>query len=116
MIAAPRQIDTKSETALPNPENQSEDDGDVVEMPKVRIRKAKPLVQRKEIKIDKTDFDKVIDSEVWTKEKLLSFHRPRWEEERKKQIINSANFEEKYFAANLELLDSLFKGYPLEEE
>lgn len=112
MQNAPRQPYVKTEKASEPPEEevQSHDDGDVIEMPKVRIRKGKPLVPRKDTKIDKADFDKVIDSEVWTKEKLLEFHRGRWEEERQKQIDNSANFEEKHFAANLDLLDSLFKG------
>lgn len=76
----------------------------------VRIRKGgKPLVH-KETKIDKKDFDKVIDSEVWTKEKLFEFHREKWDEERAKHIENSKSFEEKHFAANFELLDSLIKG------
>jgi len=110
MQNAPRQMTVKTEKT-PEPEPaQSTDEGDVLDMPKVRIRKAKPLVPRKDVKIDKTDFDKVIDSEVWTKEKLLEFHRGRWWEEKKKQVENSANFEEKHFAANLDLLDSLYKG------
>ena len=106
MQNSPRQMTIKTESN-PEPAELPSDEGDVVEMPKVRIRKGKPLVQRKEIKVNKTDFDKVIDSEVWTKEKLLEFHRGRWTEERKKHIENSSNFEEKHFAANLELLDSL---------
>lgn len=110
MQNAPRQMNVKTEKPNEAPENQPHDDGDVVEMPKVRVRKTKPVVQRKDVKINTTDFDKTIDSETWTKEKLLQFHRSRWEEERKKQINNSANFEEKHFAANLDLLDSLYKG------
>lgn len=65
---------------------------------------------RKDIKINKKDFDKIIDSEVWTKEKLFEFHRGRWNEERAKAIENSKTFEEKHFAANLELLESMVKG------
>lgn len=82
-----------------------------MEMPKVRIRKGgKPLLSRKDTKINRKDLDKQIDSEVWTKEKLLEFHRSRWEEEREKHIECSRNFEEKHFAANLELIESLVKG------
>lgn len=107
----PRLLSVKTEKDALEEPTVSNDEGDVTEMPRVHIRKgAKTFVQRKAEKVNETDFDKVIDSEVWTKEKLLEFHRGNWEEERRKQIINSRNFEEKHFAANLELLDSLFKG------
>lgn len=109
MLNQPRQLGllVKSEK---NPDSliQTVEEGDVVEMPKVLIRKGgKPLVQRKEAKINKKDFDKMIDSEVWTKEKLLEFHRSRWVDERQKQIENTGTYEQKYFSANLQLLDSL---------
>lgn len=111
MQNAPRLLTPKVEKDSEDPAPAEADEGDVTEMPKVRIRKgAKTFVQRKAEKVNETDFDKIIDSEVWTKEKLLEFHRGRWEEERQKQILNSRSFEEKHFAANLELLDSLFKG------
>lgn len=108
MQNAPRQFTSKDKA---DPEILTAEEGDVVEIPRVRIRKGgKPLVARKDTKINKADFDKTIDSEVWTKEKLFEFHRSRWADERQKQIESYRNFEEKHFAANLELLDSLFKG------
>lgn len=67
-------------------------------------------MQRKDSKIDYTDFDTVIDSEIWTKDKLFEFHTGRWTAEREKHIENYRNFEEKHFAANLELLESMIKG------
>ncbi|CRK99098.1 CLUMA_CG011984, isoform A [Clunio marinus] len=89
---------------------QTVEEGDVVEMPKIRIRKStKPVIPRKESKVDIKDLDKAIDSEIWTKEKLLDFHRSRWAEERAKHIETMKNFEEKHFAANLELLETLIK-------
>jgi hypothetical protein len=104
--ALPMKVEKDAEPSVTTAE-----EGDVVEIPKVRIRKGgKPLVQHKENKVNKKDFDKVIDSEVWTKEKLLEFHRPRWQEERQKHIDSSRNFEEKHFAANFELIESLIKG------
>lgn len=106
----PRALPMKVEKATDNVFTTVEE-GDVVEMPKIRIRKGgKPLLNRKENKIDKKDFDKVIDSEIWTKEKLFEFHRTRWQEEREKHIESSRNFEEKHFAANLELIETLIKG------
>lgn len=111
MKNAPRLIHPKVEFDPLETAAVSTDEGDVTAMPKVRIRKgAKTFVQRKVEKVNEADFDKIIDSEIWTKEKLLEFHRGRWEEERQKQVLNSRSFEEKHFAANLELLDSLFKG------
>jgi len=108
MNNAPRMMTIKTEKA-PDPVPQAEE-GDVVEMPKVRIRKGgKPLLQRKDVKINKKDFDKVIDSEIWRKEKLLEFHSKNWTSEREKQIENSKNFDEKHFAANFELIESLIK-------
>lgn len=88
---------------------QTAEEGDVVEMPKVRIRKSKTSSTRTEVKINKKDFDKHIDSETWTKVKLLEFHRSRWMEEKLKQLKISRSFEEKFFAANLELLETLMK-------
>jgi hypothetical protein len=85
------------------------EEGDVVEMPKVRIRKTKTTSARAEIKINKKELDKQIDSETWTKEKLLDFHRERWTEDRRLKSEALQNFKEKYFAANLELLESLIK-------
>lgn len=111
MSNAPRQLTSIKVEKSSEPTVHPFEEGDVIEMPKIRIRKGgKPLVQRKEVKIDHDELDKSIDSEIWTKEKLLEFHRGRWEGERQKQIDNSRNFEEKHFAANLELLESLFKG------
>lgn len=85
-------------------------DGDVVEMPRVRIRKGKQPA-RSEVRINKKDFDKglKIDSELWTKEKLLDDHRVHWQAEKLRHIQSSQAFEEKHFAANLELLESLIK-------
>lgn len=111
MLNAPRQLTSVKAETTSESTSQTTEEGDVLLMPKIRIRKGgKPLVQRKEVKLDKSELDKSIDSEVWTKEKLLEFHRGRWEGERQKQIENSRKFEEKHFAANLELLESLFKG------
>lgn len=87
---------------------QEAQDGDVVEMPKVRIRKGKNPA-RSEVRINKKDFDKQIDVEVWTKEKLLDEHRVVWQAEKERHIKNSRMFEEKHFAANLELIESLIK-------
>jgi protein lin-37 len=110
MQNAPRALPMKPEKGV-DPMVTTAEEGDVVEMPKVRIRKGgKPLVQRKDNNINKKDLDKAIDSEVWTKEKLLEFHRTRWQEERDKHIETSRNFEEKHFAANLELIETLIKG------
>lgn len=111
MQNAPRQFTAKSEKNADPESSPALEEGDVGEMPKVRVRKGgKPLVTRKDVKINNTELDKTIDSEIWTKEKLLEFHRTRWEEERQKHIDNSRNFEDKHFSANLELLESLFKG------
>lgn len=87
---------------------QEAQDGDVVEMPKVRIRKGKTPA-RCEVRINKKDFDKQIDAEVWTKEKLLDEHRIHWLEEKERHMKNARVFEEKHFAANLELIESLIK-------
>jgi hypothetical protein len=87
---------------------QEAQDGDVVEMPKVRIRKGKTPA-RSEVRINKKDFDKQIDVEVWTKEKLLELHKLNWQEEKERHIKNARTFEEKHFAANLELIESLIK-------
>lgn len=87
---------------------QEAQDGDVVEMPKVRIRKGKTAA-RSEVRINKKDFDKQIDAEVWTKEKLLDEHRVHWQDEKARHIKNARTFEEKHFAANLELIESLIK-------
>ena len=106
----PRALPVKVEKEA-DPDVTTAEEGDVVEMPKVRIRKGgKPLVQHKENKVNKKDFDKIIDSEVWTKTKLLEFHRTRWQDERQKHIDSSRMFEEKHFAANMELIESLVKG------
>lgn len=88
---------------------QEAQDGDVVEMPRVRIRKGKTSA-RSEVRINKKDFDKQgIDGKTWTKSKLLADHRAHWLEERLRHQKNARNFEEKHFAANLELLESLIK-------
>lgn len=80
-------------------------------MPKVRVRKTSQTSKTsKESKLDKAAFDKTIETEKWTKEKLLSSNILRWQEIRQAQIENSRNFEEKHFSANLELLMSLQKG------
>ena len=92
-----------------NPVIQTVEDGDVVEMPRIRIRKPKQVISRGENKLDIKNFDKIIDTEVWTKEKLLDFHRKQWNEEKTKQFETSRLFEEKHFTANLQLLDSLRK-------
>lgn len=106
MQNAPRQMTPKAELNL-EPVITSAEEGDVVEMPKVRIRKGgKPLLVRK-TEVNKEELDKLINSETWTKEELFAFHRSGWEKERQKHIKNSRNFEEKHFAANFELLDSL---------
>jgi hypothetical protein len=110
----PRAVGVKNEriavtAAAPEP-MQVVEDGDVVEIPKVRIRsKTKPLVSRPDNKLNKKDFDKKIDSEIWTKEKLFQYHKLRWGDERTRHIENSINFEKKHFAANFELLESMMK-------
>jgi len=104
----PRAPAVKSEKTS-DPIIQTVEDGDVVEMPKIRIRKLKHVISRPENKLNKKDFDKLIDSEVWTKEKLLEYHRTQWLEEKARQIETSRIFEEKHFTANLQLLDSLRK-------
>lgn len=84
------------------------EEGDVVEIPKVRVRKGqRPYQLKKERKINLSEFNKAIDSEVWTKEKLLENHRSKWEEDRSKPLEGLRTFQEKHFAANLELLESL---------
>jgi LIN37 len=104
----PRTIIVKDEKTV-DPIIQTAEDGDVVEMPRVRVRKSKTTLPKFENKINKMEFDKCIDSNVYTKEKLLEFHRNRWHDERSKQIKISRNFTEKHFAANLELIESLIK-------
>ncbi|XP_070494433.1 uncharacterized protein mip40 [Chironomus tepperi] len=104
----PRAPAVKSEKTT-DPIIQTVEDGDVVEMPKIRIRKSKHLVTRPDNKLNKKDFDKLIDSEVWTKEKLLEYHRTQWLAEKARHIEASRIFEEKHFTANLQLLDSLQK-------
>lgn len=104
----PRAPAVKSEKST-DPIIQTVEDGDVVEMPKIRIRKPKHVVTKPENKLNKKDFDKLIDSEVWTKEKLLEYHRKQWLEEKARHIEQSRIFEEKHFTANLQLLDSLQK-------
>lgn len=108
---APRQIVPKSDPdAEPKP-LASVEEGDISEMPRVRVRKGgKPLVAHKNTEINKEELDKAIDSQTWTKDKIFDFHRSRWAEDREKAITCSRNFEEKHFAANFELLESLFKG------
>lgn len=87
---------------------QTAEEGDIIEMPKVRFRKGQRSYQpRKETKLNIKEFDKKIDSEVWTKEKLLADHLPKWRDDRSKQLDNLKNFQEKHFSANLELLNSL---------
>ncbi|KAG5678560.1 hypothetical protein PVAND_008225 [Polypedilum vanderplanki] len=106
----PRATSIKSEKSSESSNVQTLEDGDVIEIPKVRIRsKTKPLLSRPDNKINKKDFDKKIDSEIWTKEKLFEYHKSRWQEERERHIENSRVFEEKHFAANFELLESLMK-------
>lgn len=106
MQNAPRQLAPKADQN-PEPTIISAEEGDVVEIPKVRIRKGgKPLLSRKS-EINKEELDKLIDSDIWTKEKLFDFHRKGWEKERQRHVENSRNFEEKHFAANFELLESL---------
>ncbi|CAG9799590.1 unnamed protein product [Chironomus riparius] len=104
----PRAPAVKSEKTT-DPIIQTVEDGDVVEMPKIRIRKPKHAASKPENKLNKKDFDKLIDSEVWTKEKLLEYHRTQWLDEKARQIETSRIFEEKHFTANLQLLDSLRK-------
>jgi hypothetical protein len=104
----PRAPAVKSEKTT-DPIIQTVEDGDVVEMPKIRIRKPKYAISKPENKLNKKDFDKLIDSEVWTKEKLLEYHRTQWLDEKARQIETSRIFEEKHFTANLQLLDSLRK-------
>lgn len=103
----PRLANVKSEKTV-EPVITTVEDGDVVEMPKIRIRKPRQVAMRNS-KINTKDFDKRIDSEVWTKEKLLDFHRERWQDERARHIENSRIFEGKHFSANLELIESLLK-------
>lgn len=106
----PRAIATRNEPVTDPVDVQHVEDGDVVEMPRVRIRKGKTPA-RSEVRINKKDFDKglQIDTELWTKEKLLDDHRAHWQGERLRHIQSSQAFEEKHFAANLELLESLIK-------
>jgi hypothetical protein len=87
---------------------QTVEEGDVVEIPRVRIRKGqRPYQPKKETKVKVSDIDKAIDSETWTKEKLLESHRSKWQEDRSKPISSIRAFQEKHFGANLELLESL---------
>ncbi|CAO1357114.1 unnamed protein product [Diamesa serratosioi] len=105
MANNPRQITTKIKK---EPEEKHEikvQSGDVTEMPKV-ILKPKQLLKRKEFKLNKKALDK-IDSEIWTKEKLIEFHRDRWTEERDRIIDHAKSYEDKYFTTNLEILTSL---------
>lgn len=106
----PRAIVSRYEPITDPVDVQQVEDGDVVEMPKVRIRKGKTPA-RSEVRINKKDFDKglQIDTELWTKEKLLEDHRSHWKAEKLRHIQSSQAFEEKHFAANLELLESLIK-------
>lgn len=104
----PRAIPTKYEKGTDPVVVTQVEDGDVVEMPKVRIRKGKTSA-RSEVRINKKDFDKQIDAEVWTKKKLLDEHRAHWQAEKMRHIQTAQAFEEKHFAANLELLESLIK-------
>jgi protein lin-37 len=103
----PRAI-VRSEPVTDPVDVQQVEDGDIVEMPRVRIRKGKTPA-RSEVRINKKDFDKglQIDTELWTKEKLLDDHRAHWQAEKLRHIQSSQAFEEKHFAANLELLESL---------
>lgn len=104
----PRAPTVKAEKST-DPIFQTVEDGDLVEMPKIKIRKHKQIISRPESKLNKKDFDKLIDSEVWTKEKLLEYHRKQWSEEKARHIEASRLFEEKHFTANLQLLESLRK-------
>lgn len=106
----PRAIVNRNEPVNDPVDVQHAEDGDVVEMPRVRIRKGKTPA-RSEVRINKKDFDKglTIDTELWTKEKLLDDHRAHWQAEKLRHIQSSQAFEEKHFAANLELLESLIK-------
>jgi protein lin-37 len=109
MTNAPRhaknEVEEEPKTAL------TVEEGDVGEMPRVRVRKGgRPLPLRKDTEINKVELDKAIDPQTWTKEKILDFHKTRWGAERQKAIDSCRNFEEKHFAANIELLESLFKG------
>ena len=106
----PRAVPSKHDAENESRPVMTVEEGDVVEMPRVRIRKASRLsVARKDNKLDKTAFDKAIDAKNWTKEKLLSSHMVQWQEIRQKQIDSTWSFEEKHFSANLELLMSLHK-------
>lgn len=105
MANNPRLIITKIKK---EPEDKAEaniQSGDVTEMPKI-ILKPKQLLKRKEFKLNKKALDK-IDSEIWTKEKLIEFHRDRWTEERNRIIDHAKSYEDKYFTSNLEILQSL---------
>lgn len=104
----PRAVPAKFETKTDPVVVTQVEDGDVVEMPKIRIRKGKTSA-RSEVRINKKDFDKQIDAEVWTKKKLLDEHRAHWQAEKLRHILTAQAFEEKHFAANLELLESLIK-------
>lgn len=104
----PRGLPPKFEKSNDPVDVQHVEDGDVVEMPRVRIRKGKTPA-RSEVRINKKDFDKQIDAEVWTKKKLLNEHRTHWKAEKIRHIQTAQAFEEKHFAANLELLESLIK-------
>jgi hypothetical protein len=106
----PRAVGIKSEKVESSVPLTAVEDGDVVEIPRVRIRsKTKPLVSRSDNKLNKKEFDKKIDLEIWSKEKLIEYHKNRWQEERSRHIENSRVFEEKHFAANFELIESLMK-------
>lgn len=105
MANNPRQIATKIKK---EPEEKTEvntQSGDISEMPRIILR-PKQLLKRKEFKLNKKALDK-IDSEIWTKEKLLEFHRDRWADERNRIIDHAKTYEDKYFTNNLKILQSL---------
>lgn len=105
MANNPRQIATKIKKEPDEKLEANTQSGDITEMPKI-ILKPKQLLKRKEFKLNKKALDK-IDSEIWTKEKLIEFHRDRWTEERNRIIDHAKSYEDKYFTENLKILESL---------
>lgn len=107
MENCPRKITTRSDKNKQEAIDAADDD--VIELPNICIRNPRKHIERNGEKTSQADFDKIIDSEVWNKDKILDFHRTRWQNERKLQLKSSKQFEEKYFSANLQLIESLIK-------
>ena len=112
-LHSPRSLPTKTiadQTAILTVE-----EGDLVEMQRAEIKQQAAKIDaknRKENKLDKSTFDKTIKqgTEKWSREKLMTANMARWQEAKQKQIDETRDFEQKHFAANLELLLSLQKG------